>query len=269
MVATESRKRYTYKSLQKALSLLDLFGESVEELSAKEIAERMDTRPGTIFPILSVLERYGYLEKDQESKKYSLGLTFLGKGTLVLRRLDLRDRAQPHLKELIRKCNENAHLAILDNRKVMYIDRKEAGPSLMIRSYIGKRVPAHCTALGKVLLAFLDDRQLEDYIKKEKLHRLTDNTITNPEDLRSELEKVRKEGFAIDNEEFQKGGICVGAPIRSYRDEVVGAVSVSTPTSRFSDVRAKKIIIEVKATGLSVSRSLGYKEPEPSESGIQ
>lgn len=255
-----TRKRdYVNKSLKKALSVLELFDEQVETLSTKEIAEKLDTRPGTIFPILSTLEEYSYLEKDKENKKYSLGLTLLGKGTLVLRRLDIRDRAQPHIKELLIRCNENVHLAILDSRKVMYIDRKEAAPSLMIRSYIGKRVPAHCTALGKVLLAFLDDRKLEDFKKKEKLEQLTDTTITNPEDLGAELEKVRSEGFAVDNEEFQKGGICIAAPIKSYQDKVIAAVSVSIPKSRFSDERASKIIREVKKVALSISKSLGYR----------
>jgi len=254
------RRRYGTKSLRKALCVLELFGEQVEKLSIKEIAEKLDTRPGTIFPTLSTLEDYGYLEKDKENKKYSLGLTFLGKGTLVLRRLDIRDRAQPHLKELLARCSENIHLAILDGRKVMYIDRKEAAPSLMIRSYIGKRVPAHCTALGKALLAFLDDRELEDFLKKEKLVRRTDNTITSPQDLVAELEKVRSEGFAIDNEEFQKGGICIAASIKSYQDKVVAAVSVSIPKSRFSDERARKTIREVKKAALSISKSLGYKD---------
>lgn len=258
-----TRKRdYTNKSLKKAICVLELFGEQVETLSAKEIAEKLDTRPGTIFPILSTFEKYGYLEKDKENKKYSLGLTLLGKGTLVLRKLDMRDRAQPHLKELLICCNENVHLAILDNRKVMYIDRKEAAPSLMIRSYIGKRVPAYCTALGKALLAFLDDRELEDFLKKEKLVRRTENTITSPQDLVAELEKVRSEGFAIDNEEFQKGGICIAAPIKSYQDKVAAAVSVSIPRNRFSDERARKIIREVKKAALSISKSLGYKNKD-------
>lgn len=256
---------YTNKSLKKALSVLELFSEQVEMLSMKEIAEKLGTRPGTIFPILSTLKECGYLEKDKGNKKYSLGLTFLGKGTLVLRRLDIRGCAQPHLKELLIRCNENVHLAILDNRKVMYIDRKEAAPSLMIRSYVGKRVPAHCTALGKALLAFLDDQKLEDFLKKEKLERLTDNTITNPEDLKDELEKVRSAGFAIDNEEFQKGGICIAAPIKSYQDKVVAAISMSVPKSRFSDERAKKIIREVKNASLNISRSLGYKSKKSNE----
>jgi len=256
---------YIVKSLKKALSLLQLFNERVEALSLKEIAQKLHTRPGTIFPILSTLQEYGYLEKDRENKKYSLGLTLLGKGTLVLRRLDIRDRAQSDLKELVMRCNENVHLAILDNRKVMYIDRKEAAPGLMIRSYIGKRVRAHCTALGKALLAFLDDRELEDYFNKEKLVRLTDNTITNREDLVVELEKVRREGFAIDNEEFQKGGICIASPIKSYQGEVIAAVSVSIPKSRFSDERARKIIREVKKAALNISKSLGWKNEKGNE----
>jgi len=239
--------------------VLELFTEQAETLSIKEIAEKLHTRPGTIFPILATLAQYGYLERHSENKKYSLGLALLGRGTLVLRRLDIRDRAQPYLKELLISCNENVHLAILDNREVMYIDRKEAGPSLMIRSYIGKRVPAYCTALGKALLAFLDDRNREHFLKTEKLERLTDNTITSAEDLVAELEKVRKDGFAIDNEEFQRGGICIGAPIKSYQDKVVAAVSVSIPKSRFSDERAEKISREVKRTALNISRSLGYK----------
>lgn len=254
------KRDYINKSLKKALFILDLFNEKVEVLSMKEIAEKLDTSSGTIYPILSTLEEYGYLKREKDDKKYSLGLTLLQKGTLVLRRLDIRDRAQSYLKELLLNCNENIHLAVLDKGMVVYIDRKEATPSLMIRSYVGKRVPAHSTALGKVLLAFLDDQELEGFLEKEKLEQLTANTITNPVDLRAELEKVRSKGFAMDNEEFQKGGICIAAPVRSYQDKVVAAVSVSAPKSRFSDERAEKIIRETKKAALNISRSLGYKD---------
>ncbi|MGQ9734975.1 MAG: IclR family transcriptional regulator, partial [Candidatus Bipolaricaulia bacterium] len=207
-------------------SILELFGPTVERLSATEIARRLGTVPGVIYPILYTLERYGYLERDG-NKKYSLGLKFLERGNLILQQLDLRDKAKPYLKELANTYNVNAHLAVLYDWKVMYLHREEGYPSVIIKEVVGQRVPAYCTALGKVLLASLEERDLETYLAQEELKPLTPKTISDPLRLREELKRVREQGYAIDNEEFHEGNMCVAAPIRNHLRETLGAISVS------------------------------------------
>ena len=256
----ENKAIYTNKSLVKALTILDLFDDHIQKLSEKEIADKLGSTSSAVYPILFTFEKYGYLERSKKDKKYSIGLTLLRKGSLVLKKLDIRNRAQPFLEQLMLSCNENVHLAIMDGGKVMYIDRKEAGQSLMIRSYIGKKVPANCTALGKAMIAFLEEQELEAFLEKEELVRMTENSIVDANDLKAELEKVRSDGYAIEIEEFQKGGACIAAPVRNHQENVVAAISISIPKSRFSNNTSKKLIKEIKSTASNISKDIGYKE---------
>ncbi|MGQ9478246.1 MAG: IclR family transcriptional regulator, partial [Candidatus Bipolaricaulia bacterium] len=236
----------------------ELFGPTVERLSATEIARRLGAVPGVIYPILYTLERYGYLERDG-NKKYSLGLKFLERGNLILQQLDLRDKAKPYLKELANTYNVNAHLAVLYDWKVMYLHREEGYPSVIIKEVVGQRVPAYCTALGKVLLASLEERDLETYLAQEELKPLTPKTISDPLRLREELKRVREQGYAIDNEEFHEGNMCVAAPIRNHLRETLGAISVSFPKGRFPKGHAQdSAIAEVVNTAPKISKELGY-----------
>ena len=258
----ENKKEYINKSLRKALSLLKLFDGTTEPLSITEIAVKVNATSGTIYPIIFTLESEGFLERDADSKKYRLGLSLLRLGMVVSSQLSLRDRAQVHLKRLFEQTNENVHLAIFEEKKVIYIDRKEAKPDLRLHSFIGKRAPAHCTALGKTFLAFLSDHDLEEFFRTESLERHTDNTIIDPEALRAVLRKVRAEGYALENEEYQLGGNCVAAPIHNHRGETVAAVSVSIPNSRYSPERVQSITSAVKEATRNISASLGYIDTE-------
>lgn len=247
-------ERYINKSLQKAFSILNLFSPNVKRLSATEIARRLGTTPGVIYPILYTLERHGYLERDG-AKRYSLGLKFLERSNLILQRLDLRDKVKPYLRELADTYHVNAHLAVLYDRKVMYLHREEGYPSVIIKEVVGQRVPAYCTALGKVLLASLDEGELEAYLAEEELRPLTPKTIRDPVKLKEELERVREQGYAIDNEEFHRGNMCIAAPIRNHLGKTLAAISISFPKERFSKGLP---IAQVKATALKISREMGY-----------
>jgi len=253
-------ERYINKSLEKALSVIELFDAKAEELSATEIARRLGTTPGVLYPTLYTLEKHSYLERDG-NKKYSLGLKFLERGNLILHQLDLREKAKPYLRELADTYNVNAHLAVLYGWKVMYLHREEGYPSVIIKEVVGQRVPAYCTALGKVLLASLDEEELDDFLAEEELKQLTRSTITNPEILKEELRKVRDQGFAIDNEEFHEGNICIAAPIRDYQGKAIAAMSISISKGRFSDKHSGDLYIkEIKNAALNISRNLGFLE---------
>jgi len=254
----EKKTNYTNKSLLKALTILDLFNDGLQALSQKEIADKLSCTSGTIYPLLSTLEKYGYLERSKNDKKYSIGFIFLRKGNLVLKRLDIRDKAQHFLEQLMLTCNENVHMAMMDEGKIMYIDRKEAGQSLMIRSYIGKKVPANCTALGKVMLAYLEERELEAFLEKEELVRMTENSIVDINVLKNELKKIKNNGYAIEIEEFQKGGVCIAAPVKNHQENIIAAISISIPKSRFLEKnKSSKCIEEVKKAALNISKSMG------------
>ncbi|MFN3346877.1 MAG: IclR family transcriptional regulator [Candidatus Bipolaricaulaceae bacterium] len=250
------KERYLNTSLAKALRILDLFNGVEGGLSLSEIAQRMHTRPGSIYPIVYTLHKFGYLKRDPETKKYSLGLRILVLANHILSSLDVREKSKPVLKRLARELGVNAHLAILYEDEVLYLDREEAAPSVVIPSVIGRRVPPHCTALGKVLLAH-NQETLERLLASGPLPALTPNTITNPELLRRELERVRQQGYATDWEEFHEGNICVAAPVRNYRGTVVAAISVSFPKPRLTHESLEKFVQAVIRGAHEISAAIG------------
>ncbi len=250
------KERYLNTSLAKALRVLDLFNGVEGGLTLTEIAERMETRPGSIYPVIYTLHKFGYLERDPETKKFSLGLHILALANQILSSLDIREKAKPVLKRLARELEANAHLAVLYEGEVLYLDREEAAPSVVIPSVIGRRVPPHCTALGKVLLAH-DSEALEKFLGKGPLPALTANTITNPEVLKRELEQVRSQGYATDWEEFHEGNICVAAPVRNYRGRVVAAISLSFLKTRLARDSLDHFIQAILQGSEEISAAMG------------
>lgn len=257
MVVIMEREQYLNTSLVKALQVLDLFNEVEGGLSLTEIARRMGTRPGSIYPIVYTLYKFGYLARDAETKKYHLGLRILTLANQILSSLDIREQGKPVLKKLAKELEVNAHLAVLYENEVLYLDREEAAPSVVIPSVIGRRVPPHCTALGKVLLAH-DPEALERILAKGPLPALTANTITNPEVLRRELERVRAQGYAVDWEEFHEGNICVAASVRNYRGKVVAAISVSFSKARLTREPLDRFVKAVTSGAFELSCALGH-----------
>lgn len=256
------KERYINKSLQKALTIVELFNTREGKLSATEIARKLGTTPGVIYPALYTLERYGYLERDG-NKKYGLGLKFLERSNLILQQLDLRDKARPHLRQLADTYNVNAHLAVLYGWEVMYLHREEGYPTVIIKEVVGQRVPAYCTALGKVLLASLDERELEAYLTEEELKPLTPKTICDPARLREELKLVRERGYALDNEEFHLGNVCIAAPVKNYLGKTIAAISISLPKERFAEERGRSpLLAQLRRAALQISLALGYRSTQ-------
>lgn len=252
------RERYLNTSLAKALGVLDLFNGAPRGLTLTEVARAMGTRPGSIYPIVHTLQRFGYLDRDPETKRYRLGLKILAQANHILASLDIREQAKPVLRRLARALEANTHLAILYEDDVLYLDREEAAPSMVIPSVIGRRVPPHCTALGKVLLAHNSD-VAERVLGRGKLPALTPNTVTEPTTIRQELERVRQRGFAVDWEEFHEGNVCVAAPVRNYRGRVVAAISVSLMKSRLARDPLEQFACAVVQGAQDISAAMGYE----------
>ena len=254
----EKDSRYTNQSISKALAILDLFGTENFEMKATEIAAEMDTSVGTLFPILHTLEQNQYLHRDDD-KKYTLGFKLLERSNILLQSIDLREAAQPILRDLAKTCNCNAHLTVLHGWDVMYLHREEGRPSVTINEIVGRRVPAHCTASGKVLLAHLEESKLERYLRERELEPRTPNTITDPDVFREELNTIREQGYAEENEEFYQGNACIAAPVKNYQGRVVGAVSVSFPPQSSPGPNCKQTTNVVKEKGREVSARLGFQ----------
>jgi len=251
------RERYLNTSLAKALGVLDLFNGAPNGLTLTEVARAMGIRPGSIYPIVHTLQRFGYLEREEETKRYRLGLKFLVQAHHILGSLDIREQAKPVLRELARGLGANAHLAILYEDEVLYLDREEAAPSVVIPSVIGRRVPPHCTALGKVLLAH-NPESAERVLTEGPLPARTPRTLTDPHLIRRELEGVLARGYGVDWEEFHEGNVCVAAPVRNYRGRVVAAISVSLAKGYLERNPLEQIAHTVIAGAQGISHAMGH-----------
>jgi IclR family KDG regulon transcriptional repressor len=250
--------RYNATSLARALTILDLFEPATPTLSATQIARRLRVRPGSLYPALSTLERFGYLER-RPDKRFRLGLKLLERGHTILQQLDVYERAKPALRELAQALSANAHLAVLHQGQVLYLGREEAAPSLVFPSIVGRLVPAHCTALGKALLAHLSRGERRDLLAGRPLERRTAKTITSLRRLEVEMAGVLARGYAVDDEELHEGVICLAAPVRDHAGEVVAAISVSMVKARVTAARMERIGQEVVRTAAIISGEMGHR----------
>jgi len=201
-------------------------------LSMQNISKKLDLYPSTTHRILDTLKHWGYVEQEPDNQEYQLGLKVLELGMAKLHQMNLVREAAPYLKELVNQCNETAHLGVLEEGDVLYLAKEESSQTIRMCSYVGKRAPLYCTALGKVLLAYLPEGERKKILSRRGLPRLTEKTITDKKELEKELNKVKEQGFALDIGENEKDVRCIAAPIRNYQGKVIAAISISGPAYR-------------------------------------
>ncbi len=252
-----SRPPYTILVLEKAISLLGRFDGSHPEWGVTELSKELQINKSTVSKIISTLENHGYLGKNTETRKYRLGLRLFELGSLVASQLDLQKEALACMEELNKDVEETIHLVVMNDFDIVYINKVESPGGLRISTRVGGRLPAHCTGVGKILLAALSPEELRIFLKKRPLKKFTSNTITNPEVLRKALEEVRTQGYAVDNEEFSGGLTCVAAPVKNYSDKTIGAISISGSTHRLREKDLEELICRLKNTAQKISQRLG------------
>jgi DNA-binding IclR family transcriptional regulator len=249
---------YRLATVSKALEILDLFGDGREGLSLTQIAEAIQLPKSSIFRYLATLERFHYLERDERTERYHLGLKLLQLGSLVASRLDLRNLALPVMWQLRKSFGETINLAIPHDNKVVYIDVLESQDVVRMASSMGSEELMHATALGKAILAQLPRAAVENLLVLP-LKSLTERTIVDMATLFAELEQIRIQGYAIDDREGNLQARCIGAAIRDYRGQVVAAISVSGPENRLTLERAHTIGIELVQASNTISALLGHQ----------
>lgn len=246
---------YKIKVLDKLFKILNLFSEENVELSVGEISKKLDTNRTSTFRIISNLEAEGYLERDPKTAKYRLGLKWLIFGSLSNPYLHLKRVARPFLEDLNERSGETVHLAALSSGKTFYLDKIEGKKTIrVVISRVGQKLPAHCTGVGKVLLAFLPETESRKIVTERGMPVFTDNTITSWSELRKELDSVRQNCCAFDREEIEYGLSCVAAPIFSCQmdQSAIAAISVSMPVNRMAqEMAAVKKMVQEAAGGIS------------------
>ncbi len=256
-------KRNYVESLSRGLSILSLVAASEKPLTLTQLSEKLRVSKSAIQRLTLTLHHSGYLERDKENKKYRLGPTLLSIGFSAIRDLDLKKVAYPYLEETARKTGETLNLAVWDKREIVYIERIVSQQVLSVNIQIGSRRPLYCTSMGKVILAFMTEDQLEEYLKTTKLVPFSPRTITRKRDLRIELERIRLRNFATGNEELEIGVRAVAAAIRNGEGKVVAAVNIAVPASRISMKTVEsELAKEVVETANKISSVLGYKRAD-------
>lgn len=247
------------RSISKALNIIELLAETRQELSLSEISRRLGFAKSTAHGLLSTLRDFEYVEQSFFTGRYKLGLRLFEIGSIVAHGWDLRVNAVPHIQNLFDQLGETVHLVVLDKGEVLYIDKRESRQPMRIVSQVGTRLPAHCTGVGKVLLAHLGNAELKRIIATRGLARYTKNTITDQKKLEEELALIRTREYAVDNEEIMDNLRCIAAPIRDQTGKVIAAISVSMPTIRFSEEQFNQMVASVKQTASNISSDLGYR----------
>ncbi len=250
---------YIIKTVLNSLELLEAFKGEKPELGVSELSKILKLHKNKIFRLLATLEYMGYIEQDTFTENYRLGLKSLELGQSFIHHLRLLSIAKPVLKELVGKIKESAYVGVIREKNVIYLDIVEADQVLKVASRVGNMLPIYATAIGKSQIAFESKDSIEKLLP-DKLKAFTKNTITDKDNLFTELEKIRRQGYAIDNEELDEGVICVGAPLRDYTTHIIGGISVSAPVMRTSPEKLKNIIIPLTIEASNtISGKLGYE----------
>lgn len=239
-MAADRVPKNTVQSLIRAVDILDLISSQKKGISVTEIANQLELHKSTAYRILQTLEYKNYVKKD-EHKRYKVGKRVIEIGNQALNNIDLRQEMRPFLQKLGEITKETVHLGILDDFKVFYIDKVETSHTIRMYSSIGKGGPLYCTGIGKALLAFSDQKYIDRFLKEVEFVNYTDNTITNKKDLISELEKIKKRGYATDNMEHEDNIRCVASPIFDYSGKLIAAVSISAPAQRMTMERITEL----------------------------
>ncbi|MGH3500645.1 MAG: IclR family transcriptional regulator [Nocardioidaceae bacterium] len=246
------------KSAERALQVLDLFTARERALTFTEIGEVLDIPPSSLHGLLRTLVSRGWADYSETTRRYALGIRALEAGNAYTRSFGLPDRARPYMEEIRDEIDETVQLAVLDGRYNVYVAKVDGGHALTLASEVGRRLPAHATGLGKVLLASLPPQRLADLLGDVRLERFTGNTIADLPTLRRYFAEVRRRGFALDNEEYSIGVRCVAAPVQDSGGQTVAAMSVSVPTPRF-DRRRREVALRLLLEGTDrLSAALGY-----------
>lgn len=251
--------RYNIRALDRAIRLLTLLSDG-KPRNPTEISEGISLSPSTTFRILATLASHDFVERDDRTGEYRLGLACLQLARAYQDTNDLRRVSLPLLRSLRDEIKETVHLAILDNMEVVYLEKLSGLHAVgIMSSRVGGRAPSYCTGVGKILLAYQDAHEVAEHFQPQVLKRYTDSTITDPLDLRHELEVTRQRGFSFDRGEHEHEVRCVAAPVFDLSGEAIAAISLSGPNARLDPLENNHEMIEkVVSTAQEISRQLGY-----------
>ena len=251
----EKEQKSSIQVIERMISLLDALARQSTPVNLKQLAAETALHPSTAHRILSVMVQNQIVDRI-EPGTYRLGIRLLELGSLVKSRISVRQEALPHMQTLHQELGETVNLSVRHDDEVVYIERTAPGSSMMrVVQIIGARAPLHITAVGKIFLAEGGAELCTEYARRTGLPKYTDNTLTDADSLGGELEKIRRQGYALDDEEAEKGVSCIGAGIFDDEGRLVAGLSVSAPSDRLN----KSWAAQLRQTAEKISRAMGHQ----------
>ncbi len=250
-------------SVRRALTIVDYLSEHGTQagLSLTDLADGLQMNKSTLLRLLTTLQEFDLVERDPRNECYRLGLRTLHWAESCLGSMQIRRIAAPFLATLMETTRETIHLVTYENGRVVYIDKVDSPNTLRIVSRVGMHMPAHSTAVGKALLAYLPASAFNEVVERGLTPR-TPRTLTSPQALLHNLQEVRQQGYALDDEENELEVRCAAAPLFDHQGNAIAAVSVSGPIHRVSSERLEALGLQARQTAEQISERLGFRQSE-------
>ncbi len=252
------RARGGVQSIGRAFAIMEEIARNRDGIGLAELSKRVGLHNSTTFHLVRTMVSLGYVRQLKDTKRYRIGRPLFALAANALDEIEMMSLATPVLEALSRETGESAHFSVRMNDTVVVLARTSGPGAFQLADRVGVVRPAYCTALGKIMLAALDDEQLEGYLARTELAPLTDNTITTPDRLRREVAEVRRAGLAVDDGEFDPEARCAALPVRDFTGQVIGALGISGPVWRLSVDTLKKRAMLVRAAADRLSAEFGY-----------
>jgi IclR family acetate operon transcriptional repressor len=263
----QTESRGSVGTLARGLDILELFSVESAELTQKEISEALGMPVPTVHRLTKLLIDRGWLVREPASRRLRLGLGVARVLPALLRGLQLPELAREHLRAMAERTGETVNLAVLDDHEVVYLVSETGNRLLTPRAAIGLRVPVHCTALGKCLLAQLSDDEARRAAGRQPYRELTPSTITGWDELQRSLEQIRREGVSHSHEEYEVGLDSIAAPLAWIDGDGPAAVNVSLPTSRAAGDAAAELTRDLLAAAAAIESAAGIPQGRPHFAG--
>jgi len=254
-------------AVERALAMLEAVAQEPEGLSNAEISRKLQIPKSSASYILRTLEKQAYLNRDPATGKYRVGLKILSLSRGALSGIDVREVALPIMRHLVEKTSLTCHLAILDGPDAVYIEKVEPPGFIRMDTWVGRRMRVHATSVGKAMAAHISQERLEKILADRGMEKRTAKTITTLPRLLKDLEKVRAQGYAVDDEENNMGARCVGAPVFSQSGAIEASIGLSGTTNQVNAHTMPRILEALKDAARHVSMQLGYRVPHRRASG--
>jgi DNA-binding IclR family transcriptional regulator len=250
------------QSIYHALQLIEAFKDRLDkqELGVTELSKKLNLHKNNVFRLLATLEARGYIEQNPLTENYKLGIKIFALGQQFISKLGILKLAKPFMNKIVNEIGEAIYLGILREGSAIYLDIVEPKLTVKVVSRVGKDVPAYCTAIGKIQLAYASEEEVNKVYMGARLKKFTKNTITSLPELKKYLSEVSRLDYAIDNEEFEEGIRCVAVPVKDYLGVPIAALSLTAPAYRLDDDRiSKQVLPIINKYAREISKRLGYQ----------